>query len=74
MPESVSPSPTEPIAIYNYDVDTTQSQTVAGDIQRVIVPSEPPEFGPAAARALLRLLIAVHRKHTAVPDPSPEEP
>jgi hypothetical protein len=74
MAESASPSPTEPIQIYNYDSDTTEPYTVAGDIQRVIVPPEPPEFGPAAARALLRLLIAVHRKRTAVADPSPEEP
>jgi hypothetical protein len=41
---------------------------------RVIVPQEPPEFGPAAARALLRLLIAVHAKHTGMTNPSGEEP
>jgi hypothetical protein len=39
---------------------------------RVIVPPTPPDFGPAAARALIRLLIAVHRKHTNADNPSEE--
>lgn len=71
--KSVSTSPMGPIHNYNHDVDTTGPQTVADDVQRVIVPPQPPEFGPAAARALLRLLIAVHRKRTALTNPSPED-
>jgi hypothetical protein len=74
MAQSASPHPTGPIRNYNYDADATEPLTVADDIQRVIVPAEPPEFGPAAARALLRLLIAVHRKRAAGADRSPEEP
>jgi hypothetical protein len=60
MTESASPSPMRPIHNYNHDVDTTGPQIVADAVQRVVVPPQPPEFGPAAARALLRLLIAVH--------------
>jgi hypothetical protein len=73
MSESASPSPTGSIHNYNHDVDTTGPQTVADDVQRVIVPPQPPEFGPSSARALLRLLIAVHRKRTAGTNPSPED-
>ena len=74
MTESASPSPTGPIQTYNYDVDPTKPQTVADDVQRVIIPAQPPEFGPAAARALLRLLVAVHRSRAAATDPFPEKP
>jgi hypothetical protein len=73
MTESASQSPMGPIHNYNQDGNTTGPQTVADDVQRVIVPPQPPEFGPAAARSLLRLLIAVHRKRTAVTNPSPED-
>jgi hypothetical protein len=47
---------------------TTPAETV-----RVIVPPTPPEFGPAAARALIRLVIAVHSKRAPNSDHPGEE-
>ncbi|WP_275409690.1 hypothetical protein [Actinoplanes utahensis] len=32
----------------------------------MIVPPLPPEFGPAAARSMLRLLVSIHRKQKSV--------
>ncbi len=50
---------------------TTDAAT-PGEIQ-VIVPPAPPAFGPAAARALLRLLVEVHRERSdAAEDPMEE--
>lgn len=43
-------------------------------VREVVVPAEPPTFTPAAARALLRLLLAVHEKRTGQPNPSRKEP
>jgi hypothetical protein len=43
-------------------------------VREVIVPAEPPTFTPAAARALLRLLLAVHEKRTRQSNPSRKEP
>lgn len=69
MTGSESPIPATParISTHNNDITGTPAESV-----RVIVPREPPEFGPAAARALLRLLVAIHAKRTAIP--AEEEP
>jgi hypothetical protein len=51
---------------YNHNGETQLTEpTAPSDAVRVIIPSDPPVLGPAAARALLRLLIAVQRKRTA---------
>jgi hypothetical protein len=74
MTESASQLPAAPIQDYNHHDIPAATETLAGDVQQVITPSDPPEFGPAAARALLRLLLAVHRKRTSTADTSGEEP
>jgi hypothetical protein len=45
-------------------------QESPGGAHIVIVPQESPEFGPAAALALLRLLVAEHRKYSSSDKPS----
>jgi len=65
--------PGTPIPEYNHDGNSPTIKTPLSDSPYVIVPSDSPDFGPAAARALLRLLITVHRKRTAART-SGEEP
>ena len=74
MKESTSQFPEPSIRNYNQHDDTAVTETTRGDVRRVIVPPDPPEFGPAAARALLRLLRAVHRRRGETADTSGEEP
>ncbi len=58
---------------YNFDDHSTAPDTMSND-GRVVVPPDPPSFGPAAARALLRLLLAVHRQRGQATEPPGEEP
>jgi hypothetical protein len=74
MTESESQFPNPAIRDYNYHDDPTHAETAPDEALHVIVPSDPPEFGPAAARALLRLLLAVHRSRAEANDTSGEEP
>ncbi|MBO3736556.1 hypothetical protein [Actinoplanes flavus] len=54
--ELAVPSETE------YDCGGAAADAETGEY-RIIVPPEPPDFGPAAARAFLRMLVRAHRKH-----------
>lgn len=72
MTPSTIPFPQECNQHYN-QYETTEMRNEPGSVRRVIVPPEPPEFGPAAARALLRLLVAVHRKRAGAPNPASED-
>jgi hypothetical protein len=58
---------------YNFDGDTPTATGTPAGVPHVIVPPDPPEFGPAAARALLRLLLAVHHKRRETDKHSGEE-
>jgi hypothetical protein len=58
---------------YNFHDHTNDSLAITGRVDEVIVPAEPPEFGPAAARALIRLLVAVHRRRQAAAETPREE-
>jgi hypothetical protein len=60
----------EPLSDYNYRTEPTHPENTTADGPTVIVPSQPPTFGPAAARALLQLLIAIHRSSDNGADPS----
>lgn len=73
MPKSRSEFSEQPERDYNMNCgpDVTDAASSAG-IQ-VIAPLEPPQFGPAAARALLRLLVEVHRAHCAAVEDLTEE-
>jgi hypothetical protein len=73
MTECESTSPGIPNRNYNYHDHTNDSQATTGRVDQVIVPAEPPEFGPAAARALIRLLVAVHHRRQSTADISMEE-
>jgi hypothetical protein len=53
---------------------SSQPDSAPSGVREVIVPAEPPTFTPAAARALLRLLLAVDHKRTGHPNPSRKEP
>ena len=66
--ESPIPATSAQASTRNNDIASSPTASV-----RVVVPREPPEFGPAAARALLRLLVAVHAKRTGMTTPSGEE-
>ena len=44
------------------DDKQASASALPDDAVKIIVPSHPPDFGPTAVRALLRLLVAVHRK------------
>jgi hypothetical protein len=74
MPKPESQFPDPHIQEYNQHNKQSSQKKKQGDIRLVIVPPDPPEFGPAAARALLRLLIAVHRRRIETADTSGEEP
>jgi hypothetical protein len=67
--------PNRPPPDYNHigESQLTESTAPSG-VVRVITPSDPPVVGPAAARALLRLLIAVQRKRAGTADASREAP
>jgi hypothetical protein len=55
-------------AEHDYNCNGKPQLTEPADLSgavRVIIPPDPPVLGPAAARALLRLLIAVQRKRAA---------
>jgi hypothetical protein len=72
-------SPNRPEPDYNDNVEPQLSPQLAGPISlsdtiRVIIPPDPPAWGPAAARALLRLLTAVHRKRAGGTGASREAP
>jgi hypothetical protein len=58
---------------YNFDDHSPAPDTIS-DNGRVLVPPDPPSFGPAAARALLSLLLAVHRKRGHATEPPGEVP
>jgi hypothetical protein len=74
MPKPESQFPRPPIPEYNQHDKQSSGTEKPGNIRLVVVPPDPPEFGPAAARALLRLLIAVHRRRIETADTSEEEP
>jgi hypothetical protein len=60
---------------YNRNGETQSTDTTAqSGAVRVITPPDPPVLDPAAARALLRLLIAVHRKRAGATGASREAP
>ncbi|GAA3741607.1 hypothetical protein GCM10022225_26360 [Plantactinospora mayteni] len=73
MPEFQPDFPDQPVPDYNYDGDSGTTDTASLGELRVIVPPDPPEFGPAAALALLRLLVAVHRQRKEIPNDPMEE-
>jgi hypothetical protein len=60
MPQLQPDSPDQADQDYNHDGGSGTADMASGELH-VIVPPDPPEFGPAAARALLRLLIDVYR-------------
>jgi hypothetical protein len=66
QPESAG----NPISGYNYRTESTHLENTQSDGPTVLVPPQPPEFGPAAARALLQLLIAIHQSRHNGADPS----
>jgi hypothetical protein len=74
MDQSTSQFPDPSIHEYNQHDDSPATQTAPDDGQQVIVPTNPPQFGPVAARAMLRLLIAVHRARSNTIDTAGEEP
>ena len=49
---------------YNPNNETPQPQAGRSETPQVILPDEPPQFTPAAARALIRLLITLHRQRS----------
>ncbi len=72
MAETQSDSPEHPAQEYNPRGESPiSSQGTDGPV--VSVPTQPPVLGPEAARALLHLLIAAHRRHTHT-NPAGEEP
>jgi len=73
MKEYESPFQVTPDQNYNHHDDPNYSQTTTGGMHQVIVPPGPPEFRPAAARALIRLLIAVHRRRQLTADRHTED-
>jgi hypothetical protein len=60
----------KPIPGYNRRTESTHPENTQSDGPTVIVPPQPPEFGPAAARALLQLLITIHHSRHNGADPS----
>jgi hypothetical protein len=69
MKENQSDAHVSPIQDYD---DNGQSADIASGFG-VIVPSDPPVFGPLAARAFLRLIAEVRRKRAEKSDHSPSE-
>jgi len=75
MEQSSSQFPEPAIQEYNCHDDSPGGQNPpSGGTPQVTVPADPPEFGPVAARALLRLLVAVHRVRGKNLDTAGEEP
>lgn len=75
MEQSLSQFPDPAIQDYNCHDDWPGGQNrSSGGTPLVIVPADPPQFGPVAARALLRLLVAVHRTRGESRDTAEEEP
>jgi hypothetical protein len=71
------PDESAPNSNHRNDHETDSNSQLEGapsGVREVIVPAEPPTFTPAAARALLRLLLAVDDKRTGQPNPSRKEP
>lgn len=68
MPELLPDFLNQPAADYNRDGDSGTPGTESSGELRVIIPPNPPEFGPAAALALLRLLVEIHRQRKEIPD------
>jgi hypothetical protein len=58
------------ISGYHCRPESTHPENAQSDGPTVIVPPQPPEFGPAAARALLQLLITIHQSRHNDADPS----
>ncbi|MER7457351.1 hypothetical protein [Micromonospora sp. NPDC126480] len=56
--------PDQPTLNYNFSDHPKETTDSRSDELRVIAPPEPPAFGPVGARALLRLLVAVHGKRS----------
>ncbi|MFC6568618.1 hypothetical protein [Actinoplanes utahensis] len=63
MKDHVADSADSPVNGYDGISGSTGSPSNDHD---VIVPPLPPEFGPAAARSMLRLLVSIHRKQKSV--------
>jgi hypothetical protein len=74
MTKSESQFPDQRIPEYNQHNERPSAMATQSDVKQVIVPPDPPEFGPAAARALLRLLLAVHRRRLNAPHDPVEDP
>jgi hypothetical protein len=74
MEQAMSQFPDRSIQDYNHLDDPPMIQNVPGGVPQVIVPAAPPEFGPVAARTLLRLLVAVHHARGKHRDTAGEEP
>lgn len=55
------------------DYDDNGSSADIASVPGVIVPPDPPVFGPLAARAFLRLIVEVHRKRVEKAHHSPSE-
>jgi hypothetical protein len=70
MPQKQPQSADQPIQGYNCGTESPHPENTASDGLTVIVPPQPPEFGPAAARALLQLLLAIHHDRHNGADPS----
>jgi hypothetical protein len=73
MTRSEPDTPDQPRCDYNCIGVSRETDMTSPGVPRIIVPPDPPEFGPVAARALLRLLISTHQQRTRKEsDPSEE--
>jgi hypothetical protein len=69
MKENQSDAHVSPVRDYDDNATSAGIASVPG----VIVPPDPPVFGPLAARAFLRLIVEVRRKRVEKSDHSPSE-
>ena len=73
MTEQSPATPTDDNHHYNYPDDSSHTATPGTGKIDVITPSYLQEFGTGAARAILHLIIEVHRKRTTKSKQSTED-
>jgi hypothetical protein len=66
-------APTDDNHNYNCPIDSDHVGVTGPGKIDVIIPSQLPEFGTGAARALLHLLVEAHRKRTTKNEQSTED-